>query len=88
MVTSFRSWLRDEGGKYIQSTIQVNTANDEGFALPTLLTSGYITPEQKGIFINSYLNQLSLGKRNYATGEVNQSEKKTITIKVYQKNSG
>ena len=85
---SFRNWLRDEGGKYIQSTIQVNTANDEGFALPTLLTSGYISPEQKGIFINSYLNQLSLAKRNYATGEVNQNEKKTIIIKVYHKNSG
>ena len=85
---SFRNWLRDEGGKYIQSTIQVNTATDEGFALPTLLTSGYISPEQKGIFINSYLNQLSLGKRNYVTGEVNQNEKKTIIIKVYHKNSG
>ena len=85
---SFRSWLRDEGGKYIQSTIQVNTATDEGFALPTLITKGYIEPEQKGIFINSYLNQLSLGKRNYATGEVNQNDKKTIIIKVYQNNKG
>ena len=85
---SFRSWLRGDGAKYISSTIQVNTLSDTGFALPNLIADAYTEPAQKGIFINSYLNQLSLGKRNYATGEVNQSEKKTIIIKVYQKNSG
>jgi len=81
----FIDWLSDEGGKYIKSSIQVNTEEGGGVSLVRLILDGYIKPLQKGIFINKHLKYLLLGKRNYKTEVVDSSSKETVEIKIYHK---